>query len=86
MPSLRGALGSLPFLKPSQFRAQRAVFFHQAVRLRLQFLEIGARLLEHLLFHGPRRLAFIEQPLITLLLIPRPAAFLPQAFQFQPRN
>ncbi len=63
----------------SQFGPQRAVLFAQPVRLRLQLFEIRARLLQHLLFYGSRRFAFIQQPLIAFLLLPRPAAFLPQA-------
>ncbi len=86
MPRLRRALGPLPFFESRQLRPQCSVLFHQPVRLRLQFLEIGARLLQHLLFHRSCRFAFIQQLLIALLLLTRPAALLPQALQFQPRH
>ena len=77
MPRLRGTLGTLPLFKPRQLGPQRAVLFHQPMRLRLQLFEIGARLLQHLLFHRPRGFPFIQQLLVALLLLARPAAFLP---------
>ena len=52
MPGLRGALGTLPLLKPREFRAQPGMFLRQAMGLRLELFEIGAGLLQHLLFHA----------------------------------
>ena len=69
MPRLRRTLGTLPLFKLSQLSPQCAMLFHQPMRLRLQLFEIGARLLQNLLFHRPRGFPFIQQLLVALLLL-----------------